>query len=228
MEILQSIINDPAAMGAVAAAILTGVAIFLLRYVSRKTGVPTDDLQDQMGIIHEQAKAQVIERVARHAVRDPKTGKFAPAKEGKINKKKLPANKVQPDTPKTVPKDDEQSEEKEPAKRKRKNIKPLIIALMLLPLASCSLFDAGVKYATENIEITWKGDEAKSKQPIDSIVVKFEPVYWKENCEGYVAVEEETEVEFIKDGYRIWSLKTPNVKRYEVMKLDTVIYLYKK
>lgn len=220
MELLSNIGNDTALLYAVVTFLLAVVAIIALRVVKKKTGLPTEDLEAPLINIKEQAKAEIVEGVQRHTARDPKTGKFVSLKQ-----KTMPANKKQPDTPKTVPKEDKE-EESEPAKRKRKL--HLLVMLFLLPLVSCSLLDAGFKYAKDNVQITWKGDEASDNKPIDSIVVKSEPVYWKENSNSFLVDTLETETEFYKDGYRVWCLTTPTVKRYEVQRKDTVIYIYKK
>jgi len=97
------------------------------------------------------------------------------------------------------------------------------LILLLLALSSCHVIDASYEYVKDNVSITWKGEEAKG-EPIDSIVIKFNPVYWKENADiGY-----EDEQEFTDSGYRVWSLSTPYARRYEVLRLDTIIYIYKK
>ena len=172
MELLHNIASDSALIYAIVAVILSGVGLFALRYLTHRTGIPTDDIQEQVKTIqeqvktiHEQAKSEVVEGIKRHSVRDPKTGRLE-------YRKALPANKQQPDTPKTVPKDDEQKEEAEPAKSIKGTIGMMIIAFLVIPFTSCSVIDAGVKYATDNIEITWKGNEAKDLQTIDSIVIK--------------------------------------------------------
>ena len=104
----------------------------------------------------------------------------------------------------------------------------MLFILFLIPIYSCGMLEAGVKYAKDNVQITWKGEEATDAQPIDSIVIKSDPVYWKEYDTSYLIDSVETETEFVKDGYRVWQLRTPNWKRLEVQRLDTVIYIYKK
>ncbi|MCO5250998.1 MAG: hypothetical protein M9949_06205 [Candidatus Kapabacteria bacterium] len=105
----------------------------------------------------------------------------------------------------------------------------LIISILLLSamlISGCSLFQSSAEYLIDNIEITWKPDKAKETTPVDSIVVKFDPVYWVEApCED--GTEEETELEFTKSGYGVWMLDNPYAKRYEVIRKDTVIYFYK-
>jgi len=79
------------------------------------------------------------------------------------------------------------------------------------------------------VEVTWKKDKAKDQKPIDSIVVKFNPVYWREP----VVIEDDStmineETDRIVDGYQIWILETNTIRYNEVRKLDTVIYIYRK
>jgi len=67
--------NDPTLLYALIIFILTGIGIITLQFLSARTGVPTQELQEQMSEINEQAKTQVIEEV-RKIRRDPKTGRF--------------------------------------------------------------------------------------------------------------------------------------------------------
>lgn len=103
-------------------------------------------------------------------------------------------------------------------------MRKISLILLLLALSSCSVIDAGFNYVKDNISITWKGEEAKG-EPIDSIVIKFNPIYWKEN---EAVVSSDNEFEFTDSGYRVWILSTPSNRYCEVLKLDTVIYIYKK
>lgn len=113
--------------------------------------------------------------------------------------------------------------------KKISNFMPLAVALFLLLLPACKHLSP-VSYLSDiadNVQITWKGEEAKG-QPIDSIIIRSNPIYWKEVDSSYFLDSAESEAEFIKDGYRVWQLRTPNWKRFEVQRLDTVIYIYKK
>jgi hypothetical protein len=105
-----------------------------------------------------------------------------------------------------------------------------IISILLFSATlfnGCSLFESSASYLYDNIEITWKPSKAKEDTaPVDSIVVKFAPVYWVEPaCDDGSNIELETELN--KSGYNVWSLKNPYAIRYEVIKKDTVIYFYK-
>lgn len=111
--------------------------------------------------------------------------------------------------------------------KKKQSKKMLILILLLLPIiSSCQLLNAGYGLLKDNIEITWKQDNAKSLTPVDSIVIKSNPVYWKETVSDSISFEKEKI--FNKNGYTIWRLETPNYRRYEVQRLDTVIYIYRK
>lgn len=111
--------------------------------------------------------------------------------------------------------------------KKKQSKKMLILILLLLPIiSSCQLLNAGYGLLKDNIEITWKQDNAKSLTPVDSIVIKSNPVYWKEISSDSISFEKEKM--FNKNGYTIWRLETPNYRRYEVQRLDTVIYIYRK
>lgn len=224
MELLSNIANDTALIYAVVTFSLAVIAIIALRVVKKKTGLPTEDLEAPLINIKEQAKAEIVESVMK-VYRNSKTGKFVSTKP-----KVLPSNDDAPENKESTPQEEEEpKEEEEPAKEFNPNIGMyMLLFLFLIPFYSCSILDAGVKYAKDNIQITWKGDEASDNKPIDSIVVKFEPVYWKEYDTSYLVDSVETETEFVKDGYRVWQLRTQNWKRIEVQRKDTVIYIYKK
>lgn len=75
-------------------------------------------------------------------------------------------------------------------------------------------------------ELTTSKDSTDYKQPVDSMKISFPSVYWKEPKQDSTGKEQEKE--FVKNGYLIWRLRTPETTRYEVRKLDSVIYFYKK
>lgn len=75
MDTIFNLCNDTTLLYALIIFALTGIGIIALRLISARTGVPTQELQDQMTEINEQAKTQVIEEV-RKIRRDPKTGRF--------------------------------------------------------------------------------------------------------------------------------------------------------
>lgn len=220
MNMMTAIGSDPAMLFAMFAVLITGIALIGIRVLSKRTGVPTQEIEDLVEVIHEHAVQELIE-ITTKSYKDPKTGKFV-----SINKQKvLPDGKPKQDTPKE---EEKPEEDKEADKEPKSNIINAVLLILLFALSSCSLIDAGYKYASDNVEITWKGEEAKEAKPIDSIVVKFDPVYWKETDTSYLIDSLETEIEFTKDGYRVWQLRTPNWKRNEVQRLDTIIYIYKK
>lgn len=99
----------------------------------------------------------------------------------------------------------------------------LIINLMLFA-TSCSYFSSAYDVAKEHISITWK-KESDDQKPIDSIVVKFNPVYWKEYKKNDT---NSTEIDRVIDGYQVWILEVNNIRYNEVKKLDTIIYIYRK
>ena len=231
MELIQILGTDSTVLYALVAVIFSGIAIVILRYLALKKGIPTQDLQDKMQVIHDEAKEVITEEITKTVKRDATTGRFVakkPVAEPKEDTK--PAPKRSRNRAKSA-KDKQESETKEEAEQAKssKAGKVVIGLLFLFAFTSCSLLDAGVKYASENISITWKGEEAIDTVPIDSIVIKFDAVYWKESHNNYYFADtNEVEVEFIKDGYRVWQLTTPNWKRNEVQRNDTVIYLYRK
>jgi len=227
MEILH-LLADPTVLIALLAIILSCVAIVVLRYITIKKGIPTQDLQDKMQSIHNEAKQILTEEITKTVKRNATTGRFV--KKNPRTDAEKPAAKRRWRRTKSA-KDKQETETKEEAEQSKssKASKVVIGLLFLFAFTSCSLLDAGVKYASENISITWKSDEAVNTMPIDSIVIEFEPVYWKENRDNYFFADaNEVEVEFVKDGYRVWQLTTPNWKRNEVQRQDTVIYLYRK
>lgn len=104
----------------------------------------------------------------------------------------------------------------------------LILFSILFLTNSCSLFQTAYDVASDNVSITWKKDKEDQK-PIDSIVIKFNPVYWREPIEWVddsIMINEETDK--IIDGYQVWILETNTIRYNEIRKLDTVIYIYKK
>ncbi len=105
-------------------------------------------------------------------------------------------------------------------------MKLILIVLITVFLYSCSLFQTAKDIVDDNIEITWKKDKDKKQVIVDSIIIKFEPVYWVEFGKNDT-LKTDLEVEYIKDGYRVWTLITPFKRYNEVKKLDTVIYLYR-
>lgn len=220
METLNSIMSDYAFLSATMIFIITLVALIGLKILNRKTGVPTQDIEEVVQVINEQAKQDLV-KIVTTSYRDPKTGKFVSAKQ-----KVLPANK---NTPSGQTEEDEK-EDKEASKPLTKGAFIPILLLFLLPIASCApgFLKTGYKMFTDNVEITLKDDGTEPRQPIDSILIKSNPIYWKEVDSSYFLDSAESEAEFIKDGYRVWQLRTPNWKRFEVQRLDTVIYIYKK
>ena len=116
-------------------------------------------------------------------------------------------------------------------KKVAKKTKPPSIGVILIILSfaslitACSLIEPVAKIVKDNVEVTWKTDKAADTIPIDSIVVKFNPIYWKEVPD---TTNNEKEKNFVRGGYSVWRLKTATATRYEVQKKDTVIYFYRK
>lgn len=110
-----------------------------------------------------------------------------------------------------------------------KMIRVIWLCSFLLLLSGCSLFQSAYDVASEHVEVTWKKDKAKDQKPVDSIIIKFNPVYWREPVvieDDSTMINEETDKK--QDGYQIWILETNTVRYNEVRKLDTVIYIYRK
>lgn len=111
---------------------------------------------------------------------------------------------------------------------KMKVIRVLILFSIILLLSGCSLFQSAYDVASEHVEVTWKKDKDKEQVVVDSIVIKFNPVYWREPViieNDSVMINEETDK--IIDGYQVWILETNTIRYNEVKKLDTVIYIYR-
>ena len=118
----------------------------------------------------------------------------------------------------------------EEIKKKGGRPKKIIVPFILLTLlASCVPGLWTKENVGEGIELikyfTTNKDSAKVKTPTDSIVIKFNPVYYR--VKPYDGIGEfETDQQMA--GYRIWELQTPAMRRTEIQKLDSVIYIYKK
>ena len=105
-----------------------------------------------------------------------------------------------------------------------KILKVLIILITTIWLCSCSLFQSAYDIADDYVEISWKPDKDKKQVIIDSVVIKFGSVYWKEKSNDSLTANIETD--FNQDGYNIWTLKTIGLRYNEVRKQDTTIYIY--
>lgn len=104
----------------------------------------------------------------------------------------------------------------------------LLVALWF-SLSGCSVFETGYKLAKGNIEIKIKGQEDPDAIIVDSLIVKFEPVYWEENIEiDTLEISGNTKQEFTLEGYKVWILETDKTRYNEVKKLDTVIYFIRR
>lgn len=103
-----------------------------------------------------------------------------------------------------------------------------VIIFGIFVLSGCSVFETGYKLAKDNIEIKIKGQEDPDAVIIDSVVVKFEPVYWEENIEIDSTELGDVKTEFKMNGYSIWILETDKTRYNEVIKHDTVIYFIRK
>ncbi len=90
-------------------------------------------------------------------------------------------------------------------------MKTLIASVLFLFLAGCSgvkdLTDAGSTAIDIFGQLTAK----------DTTVIHFNPVYFQ------ILPDTITEREYLKDGYRIWTLKSNSTLRVEIQKLDTII-----
>lgn len=102
----------------------------------------------------------------------------------------------------------------------------LIFVLLLgaISMTSCIGTTAQLAYdeISKHVEIKMKSSGEKA---VDSIAIKFDPVYFKMGkCTG----TREKEYEYIKDGYKIWILETADTFRIEVIRIDTLGYIYKR
>lgn len=106
-----------------------------------------------------------------------------------------------------------------------KALKILIATTIILLFSGCSFLSSAYDVADDYIDISWKKDKNKEQVIIDSIVIKFDMVYWKEESSDTNSVN--IERDFDQNGYNVWILKTKGIRYNEIRKKDTVIYIYK-
>jgi len=106
-----------------------------------------------------------------------------------------------------------------------KVIRVLILFSLVLVLSSCSLFQSAYDVADDYIDISWKKDNNKEQVIIDSVVINFDAVYWKEESKDTNEINSERD--FDQNGYNVWILRTKGIRYNEIRKKDTVIYIYK-
>lgn len=94
---------------------------------------------------------------------------------------------------------------------------------ILLSLASCSLLQRASTDVYDYAQKKYSFLQVDNSEPIDSLVIRFEPVYWIDSTESSAI---ETETTFQADGYDVWILKTGGAYRYEVQRKDSIIYFY--
>ena len=99
-----------------------------------------------------------------------------------------------------------------------KTILALIFATLL---GSCSIFETAYNEGAKHVSVTWKKDEAK--KVIDSLVIHNKSVYTLLNCDTL-----DYEKEYELNGYNVWILKIGDKIRFEVIRKDSLIYLYGK
>lgn len=107
-------------------------------------------------------------------------------------------------------------------------MKLISIVLICLVVTSCSLFYSGYEFVNDNFDIKIKGTQDKNAKIVDSMVIKFEPVYWEEEIEIDSLDKADIKLEFMQNGYNVWILETEKIRYNEVKKLDTVIYFIRK
>lgn len=106
METLNSIMSDYSLMSALMIFIITLIALIGLKILNRKTGVPTQDIEEVVQSINDQAKQDLV-KIVTTSYKDPKTGKFV------SNKPKiLPSDKDAP----SGQTEEEEKEDKEASK----------------------------------------------------------------------------------------------------------------
>ena len=97
-----------------------------------------------------------------------------------------------------------------------------ILALIFATLlGSCSILESGYNEASKHVSLTWKKDEAKNI--VDSLLIQNKAVYYILDCNV-----NDYEKDFEINGYNVWILKIDNKIRFEVVKKDSLIYLYGK
>ena len=96
----------------------------------------------------------------------------------------------------------------------------LVVIMLMFSLQSCGSITDIFGIAKE-VGITW--NPKSDSKPIDSVRINFNPVYRVEKIDTL-----NFETDTIIDGYSIWILQQCGIRRTEVTKLDTVIYIYKK
>lgn len=95
-----------------------------------------------------------------------------------------------------------------------------IVIILTFSLQSCGSITDIFGLAKE-VGITW--NPKNDSKPIDSVKIKFDPAYRIEKSDTL-----NFETDTIIDGYSIWTLQQNGIRRTEVTKLDTIIYIYKK
>jgi PBP1b-binding outer membrane lipoprotein LpoB len=114
-------------------------------------------------------------------------------------------------------------------RRTKKMMKLISLFLMVMILSSCSLFHTGYEFVNDNFDIKIKGTQDKNAKIVDSMLIKFEPVYWEEEIEiDSIEKYGDAKTEFRLNGYSVWILETEKIRYSEVKKLDTVIYFIRK
>lgn len=210
----------------------------IARFASAKYKIPTTEIQNLADEVRDKAIAEIKEDVKEKLEElkaDPEP-ELTPEPEVEVTVEKKEVKKPVKKAPaKTVAKPTEKVEakptKKTPSKGAVKKTKPPSIGAILILIflgsliTACSVLEPVAKLVKDNVEVTWKADKAADTVPMDSIVVSFNPVYWKEVPD---TTNNEKEKNFVRSGYSVWRLKTPVMTRYEVQKKDTVIYFYRK
>jgi hypothetical protein len=104
-------------------------------------------------------------------------------------------------------------------------MKKNLLILSILLLTSCAAFQQADDIFGFIKKLTTDVTQSVDKKVVDSIVIKFDEVYWRELPDTNY---DEYEKAYIKTGYKIRRIVTSDWRRYFVQKKDTVIYFYKK
>ncbi|MFP4528518.1 MAG: hypothetical protein ACLFQX_08215 [Candidatus Kapaibacterium sp.] len=103
-------------------------------------------------------------------------------------------------------------------------MKRLLLLAIILMLTSCSTMEQLLYDTASRVNITIDGTEAEG-DAIDSIRISFPATYWVEDESRTI---ENKDYYLFQDGYNIWYMRVDSIRRTEVERKDTLIYIYEK
>lgn len=229
------ILSDPTWCAVIIAvlSVLIFALKFALKMLSARTGIPTDDVQDAADDVKEAVETALPLKKAGNTTTPVTTQKCTcGCVRSTTQNKVLNSDKNEEHA---APTPAEATDEEVDNTGSGSGAIPIILAFILVAaLSACSFLGSAANYLRDNVEITWDGNEVfgngdtATVAPIDSIVIRFNSAYWKEDVAptNIDSTYIESERDFNNGGYSVWTLQTPNWRRYEVRKHDTVIYIY--